>query len=384
MNKDIIAKNLLRLRDYWELTQGEVAKKADISLPAYRNIEAGESEPKITTLQNLAKVFDVDYTELLIPQKELKYVRFRADKTMKKKPQVISYVAWWLENFNYLESLLKSPGKTNCIAIDFKTLNKIQNRPIEAAAIARTMLGLNEEEPIRDICGLLEENAGIKICTKVFNSDKFFGLSVSERDGGPAIVVNIWNRITVERRIFSTVHEFGHILLHLNAYDISETEENAIEEDEANKFAAYFLMPDEAFKKEWNANAGLSFVDRILKVKKIFNVSYGTVIYRLTEFFPKKRNDIWSKFYGEYKTKTGKSLTRIEEPEPLPQDFNNLLTEPDPLSETYFMNNRLAKLVRKALKKKLITIEKGSDFLNLEVDEMERLYESWHTNNFEI
>lgn len=41
------------------------------------------------------------------------------------------------------------------------------------ATIARNELMINEEEPIRDICSLLESRAGIIVYTKEFFLDSF-------------------------------------------------------------------------------------------------------------------------------------------------------------------------------------------------------------------
>jgi len=79
-------------------------------------------------------------------------------------------------------------------------------------------------------------------------SDSFFGLSVAEDDGGPAIIVNVWERISVKRRIFSAAHELGHLLLHLDAYNVEESAEDKVQEREADVFASHFLMPEEALQ----------------------------------------------------------------------------------------------------------------------------------------
>ncbi|ADG07796.1 protein of unknown function DUF955 [Kyrpidia tusciae DSM 2912] len=65
----------------------------------------------------------------------------------------------------------------------------------------------------------------------------------AQEDGGPAIVVNTWDRISVERRIFSAAHELGHLLLHLSVYRVEEESEVKAQENEANLFASHFLMP---------------------------------------------------------------------------------------------------------------------------------------------
>ncbi|MBI5445790.1 MAG: ImmA/IrrE family metallo-endopeptidase [Deltaproteobacteria bacterium] len=86
--------------------------------------------------------------------------------------------------------------------------------------------------------------------------DAFLGLSVAEEDGGPAVVANTWDRLAVEHWIFSAAHELRHLLLHLGVYDVSVQEEDSAQEDEANLFASHFLMPEEAFRREWTRPQG--------------------------------------------------------------------------------------------------------------------------------
>jgi hypothetical protein len=61
-------------------------------------------------------------------------------------------------------------------------------------------LGLKVTIPIHDICGRFE-HAGVKVLPVPMASDSLFGLSMGEEDGGPTVVVNVWERISVERRI---------------------------------------------------------------------------------------------------------------------------------------------------------------------------------------
>lgn len=100
-----------------------------------------------------------------------------------------------------------------------------RERASQAAHFARRTLGIPEDEPIRDLYGFVEQ-AGIKLLLIQLAFDDFFGLSVAKSSGGPAIVVNVWERISVERRIFTTAHELGHLLLHFDGYDVNEAEEN--------------------------------------------------------------------------------------------------------------------------------------------------------------
>jgi Zn-dependent peptidase ImmA (M78 family) len=106
---------------------------------------------------------------------------------------------------------------------------------------------------------------------------------VAPGNGGPAVVVNTWDRISVERWIFTAAHELGHILLHREAYHRSMANEEEQEEKEADRFASHFLMPEESFESEWAQTRGLPLIARVLIVKRIYRVSYKTVLYRLHE-----------------------------------------------------------------------------------------------------
>ena len=94
---------------------------------------------------------------------------------------------------------------------------------MDAARTARRNAGLRDEEPILDICGLLEGN-GVKLLLLEKQRDSFFGLSVTADDGGPVVVVNTWDRISVERWIFTAAHELGHLLLHPAEYRREDTD----------------------------------------------------------------------------------------------------------------------------------------------------------------
>ncbi len=89
--------------------------------------------------------------------------------------------------------------------------------PAGIARAARRAVGLESGEPVRNVSRLIEEN-GVKLLLMETARDSFFGLSVGKRDGGPAVVVNTWDRISVERWIFTAAHELGHLLLHPAEY----------------------------------------------------------------------------------------------------------------------------------------------------------------------
>lgn len=380
----MLSENLRQLRSQRELTQAEVAKKAGITVLAYRNLESGVSQPRPETLRCLAAALAVPLRELLAPTAPLEMVRFRAQKAMKRRGQVLSDVSRWLRNFNDLETLIGEhvPYPLEGIETQLQSAGPGKRRALEAAQKARHALSLDDKEPIHDICGLFE-SAGIKVYPLVLESDTFFGLSIAPRDGGPAIIVNVWDRISVERWIFTAAHELAHLLLHLDSYKVGEITEVPDQEDEANLFASHFLMPDLAFRREWEESSGHPRLERVFKIKRIFRVSYRTVLYRLIESGI-YTSGLWREFQNEYRSCFGKTLLKRDEPEALAADSfmaafpeAKRAQEPSELNRWDFVENRLGRLIRMGVEKKKITLSRGAEILEIKMPKMREIAASW-------
>lgn len=139
-------------------------------------------------------------------------------------------------------------------------------------------------------------------------------------------------------------------------------------------------MPEKAFASEWADTYGLPFVDRVLKVKMIFQVSYKSVLYRLSETVG---GSIWGKFQAAYKARTGKVLVIADEPEALlPDRFQQApevlrSQEPDSLSPSHFVENRLFRLVRNALEQDKISMSRAAEILRVDLKSMREIISSW-------
>lgn len=381
----LLSQNLRRLRDARKWSQAQVAEKAQMSRIAYGNIEAGTSSPRVDTLVRLAAALGVSVQELLAPVRILRSVRFRAAKKMTSREQLLASVARWLDDYRELETLLGEETRFS------SALNKIAKqtgraqgrvRATSAAAEARKALKLAPGEGIRDICGLLEDRAGVKVFATPIASPEFFGLSISgEDEGGPAVVVNTWERISVERWIFTAAHELGHLLLHRSAYDVTRAEENEEEEREANWFASELLMPSDVFVAEWAEARGLTLVDRVFKLKRIFRVSYRTVLYRLGED-KDIGSKIWPWFQVAYRERFGESLTGHAEPAALePSHFAASSTlaasEPKRLTSDDFVEDRLLRLVRRAYEDQKISLGRAAEILDVDLRAMRTMAAGW-------
>lgn len=366
MDLKILSANMRRIRNATSMSQKALAVASGISLPSIKNIESGKNEPRLNSLQAIAGALKVNLQDLFMNVRILQTVRFRSRKQMQNRENILADIGHRLDDFNYLEETLndKIPFKLR------EARKKCSSKEVEKAAqICRQCLGLKDGEPIRDICGLFE-HAGIKMFSLKNASDGFYGLSVGEEDGGPAIVVNTWDRISVERQIFSAAHELGHLMLHKDAYDVNNVDENKAEEQQADLFAGHFIMPDNGFLKEWDEASGLHPVDRVFKVKHIFHVSYKVVLNRLLE---KGKVDkyVWPKFNLSYNKRYGRKLLYKVEPMGIES------AEPFGLDKFVFYEDRFSKLVRQALESDKISLSRGAELLRKSISELQELIVQW-------
>lgn len=358
-----IGMNLRRLRHAKGHSQEQVALALGVSIASYRNYEAERALPPLPRLQTLADYFKVTLDELVNGNRRLLAVRFRADHKLNSREEIIADVEEWLSDYRELEELT---GKS--VAFTYTPPN--DNSLDAMACAARAALQIDDNAPVSDICGHLEK-AGIKVRSKAVSSDHFFGLAVKDGYCGPAIAINTWERISVERWIFSAVHELGHLLLHQDSFDVAEENEVAGQEKEANVFASWFLMPPKVFIEEWNGTRGLSFVDRVLKVKRIFHVSYKTVLYRLYDLTEKR--EVWGAFDDGFARRYHRKLTKTQEPDPESPDAyseTKAANEPRRIEQEYFISERFQNLVFEALLAGQIDNERACQLLNIPQDQL--------------
>lgn len=352
------AENIFRLRVSHSFSQTEVSKKLEMTRPNYIRLEKAKSSPKDSTVQKIARLYGLNPESLfLIPQK-LPSLRFRLSskklqtRQKSQRETTIQIFANELEEYIELEKILS-------ITAQYRYADKKFQNPKQAAEFVRRDLGLKEDEPVLDICALLQK-IGIRLILIESQLKEFFGLSVKLSENSLAIGLNKDDSISIERKIFTIAHELGHILLHSDSFKSEEKVEIEKEEKEADEFASLFLLPEKGFWSEWHKRNGLSFIQKVLQIKRIYKVSYRTVLYRLDSYF-KKSNGFkpFMVFNKAYK----KSLSHHEEPEGL--------TEYD------FAEENFPSLVREAFLKEEISFSKAAELLKIPTSEMRELANTW-------
>ena len=373
-SENVIGTNVMRLRAAKGISQKDLAERAQLSRVDLAKIERGQALPRASTLRELARALGVSAVDLASPVRPLPTVRFRARKRVREREQLLAEVSNWLDDYRFLEELLDDSEP-------FRLRSLVGRQGLDPRSLAdatREALEL-ADQPIHDICCLLEK-CGVKVLRLPRATDAFFGLSVGDDDGGPAVVINTWERISVERWIFSAAHELGHLLLHPNAYDHKEEKEPKEEETQADQFASFLLMPDDAFEREWNDASGHPLYERVLKVKRIFHVSYKTVLLRLLQKGDVSK-DVFQAFQMRHRRRFGCTLEKADEPQPLTEsEFSEARAlEPDRLSSADCLDDRLRRLVRKAVETDEISLSRGAEILRMSLVDMRQLAAEWAT-----
>ena len=372
-----IGDNVRRHMKIRGLTIPQLSAMMGMGTAALSNLLNGKAEPKSSTLIKLADALSVPFDELLADAPKLNSLRFRTAKTLSgrekaERDQLRHDTAIWLSDYCFLEQELKE--------IPPYLLADIPDRDPRSAAMAtREVFKLRPIDPIYDISEFMEQ-AGIKLRIRPFGFKKTFGLSIGNEDGGPGIVVNSEVGIPVERQLFTIAHELGHLVLHKASYKNIDEVENKTEEDAADLFAGTFLVPVAALEKEWEESKGLAFVDRVLKVKKIFKVSYKTILIRLFQMGSAlSLVDLIIRFSQDYKTKYRHDLKGHYEPEALSSAETEPVAEEDPqgLDVSDLMEERFARLVRDAYEKEIISMSRAGEMLNLSIEDMRILVRAW-------
>lgn len=370
-----LSKNVRRFMKIKKLSIPQLAKECGLGTATLSNILNEKSSPNSSTLIKISTALGVSFSDLLAETPTLKTLRFRTNhkltaREIAEREQLRIDSAIWLKNYVNLEELTQNQ-------IDYKFEQITTENPIEAAKEIRKIYNIREEEPIYDILSLVED-AGIKLYLHDFNFQKTFGLSVNKEDGGPAIIVNNNESISVERKIFTIAHELGHLILHRNSFDGEVSEENEIEEKQANDFAAELLMPEKAFEKQWELHSGISWVEAVLQIKQYFRVSYKTVLSRLNSLIGDRFTPgfLYAEFSRLYRLKYHHDLKNHYEPNSI-SELAPAKDEPKKISCFNFTEERFERLVRLAYEQEKITISRAAEMLSLSAESMRERIAEW-------
>jgi Zn-dependent peptidase ImmA (M78 family)/DNA-binding XRE family transcriptional regulator len=315
-NMEFNGERLKNARLYRGKTITDLADETGISKQAISQFENGKATPSIETLLKIMNV-------LKFPREYFRQVDeditvntfFRALLTTSKKEQLVQVTRTktLAKIYEFLEEYIDFP--------EFKIPQiDIENIDIEEITLElRDYWGLSVN-PIVNIVNVMEKNGVVVSSFKTNESkiDAFTQIHKVHNVDRPFVVVGD-DKESAVRRQFSMAHELGHIILHNSSIEVDELsrEEYKMMEEEANNFAAAFLLPKESFLADV-----MQYPNKLefyVELKRKWKVSISAMIIRAF-----KLNAITHNQYQYLMKQLSKKGWRVKEP------LDDLIVTPKP------------------------------------------------------
>ncbi|WP_298536020.1 XRE family transcriptional regulator [uncultured Algibacter sp.] len=259
-------------REYRGMNQTELAKKViGLSQSNLSKFEKGLEVLSEEVIRNIVHVLDFPlafFEKRICNDVDSAHYRSRSSITKRIRVQ--------LESNNKLLGYLVDRLNESVDFPDFSliSLDVEDYTPEYIAGYTRKLLGLKRDEAVIDIFYLLE-SSGIVVIEFDAISDKFDGVSFKTDNGIPIIIIN--KNFSNDRKRFSLAHELGHLLMHIiGDFPIPSYRNEKEKENEANRFAAEFLMPAQDIEKSLHG-LRLSY---LASLKKYWHTSKQSIIRR--------------------------------------------------------------------------------------------------------
>ncbi len=242
---------LTQIREARGLSKINLGRLVDRSPSTVTKWENGSHSPDAEILTVLGKVLNCPLTWFTkkVVKKENNPVFFRTLSSTSKDLCVASehYMEWLQEVSGFLQEFLYLPD-VNIPYLEVDDYRAIDDELIEVmASKCRQEWGLGIA-PIKDLL-LAIENAGV-VCSRFEQGSAVMdGYSQwNEREHRPYIILAT-DKDNYYRSRFDAAHELGHVVLHRYVKRLDLVNFKPIEE-QANKFAAAFMLPEESFSVE--------------------------------------------------------------------------------------------------------------------------------------
>jgi len=262
------------------LTIKELAEQAGISRQMVSNYELGKSYPRGKTLLSLIESlnFPLSYFTSEVKPMYRGATFFRSQSAATKKARDMQEVRLGFQKdiYDNFKQFVNFPKVVLPDILD-KEVQEIDTETIKMkAAELRRIWEIPSNSPISNMIELAEYN-GIIVSEANMSHETLDAVSTWIGDR-PFIMLTDNNQSSVRRR-FNVAHELGHIILHggvesIDSYTSSELKK--IIEYQANLFASYFLLPDEAFIQSL-LSINLEFY---VELKKYWKVSIQAMIFK--------------------------------------------------------------------------------------------------------
>lgn len=277
-----VAARLTEAREARGLSKTALAECIGVTRQTITNYENATHTPERKALLDLADHLNVPPTFFLSPathrERNTIFWRSLASATKSSRTRALRRYEWLKDIADYLNQFVVLPDENvpdySLQGDDLLALSEVE---IEALA-DRTRLywGLGKG-PISDVVLLLENNGTI-VCRDELRANKLDAFSEwSLSDKRPYVVLSS-DKASAARSRFDAAHELAHLALHrsIPRSEVSPKKKFKLIEEQANRFAAAFLLPAEAFASDFQAVD----LNVFLLLKEKWRVSVALMIHR--------------------------------------------------------------------------------------------------------
>lgn len=202
----------------------------------------------------------------------------------------------------HLKKFLQSVEIESTRNLPVLDLDDYSGSPIQAARAIRSFWGL-PDGPIKNVTSLME-SAGIVIVPMDFGTRSMDATSIRLNEMPPVVFINA--AMPSDRWRWTLVHELAHLLMHQVP--------NETMEDQADAFAAEFLLPELELKPQFKRIGKIRLQD-LANLKPFWKVSMQALLMRASNLGQIQRSEaqyLWMQI--------SKLNYRTSEPHPLPKE----------------------------------------------------------------
>jgi Zn-dependent peptidase ImmA (M78 family)/DNA-binding XRE family transcriptional regulator len=270
---DFNGQRLRVARVFRGLTQSEVAGEVAASPALISQLESGGRDPSAELLEALSHVLGFE-TAFFAQRTEDEFrdeeVNFRRRRTTPEKLQkrLVAHGTLLGMVIRHLGKNLELPP-FSVPEIRVATVEEIE----QAAEACRQQWGLGLDGPV-DGLGRLIERSGVVLSRLKLDSEEIDAFS---RFGLVNVIEVDTTRQPGSRALFDMAHELGHGVMHRG-----HRTGNPDTEEQANRFAAAFLLPRTAFRRDFWSGGRLDW-NYLLELKRRWRTSLVTIVRRAYE-----------------------------------------------------------------------------------------------------
>ncbi len=364
-----ISQKLLRSRNNMGLSKTEVARLAGIDVARIEALESGNVEPSGDEILILADVYKEDFRYFISNQNlssaetvdEL--YRLNGGITNTDKRAIQSFI---FHSANE-QSLLDSLGETSETFVIPRISNeKIwKNDGAKVAQALRQFLGYRNQDAYQNLYYEFRR-IGIHIFRVKLEESNLSGLFIRHPLAGKCVLVNYDENLY--RQNFTLCHEVAHALMDGGCYNVSYQSQKDFREFRANAFASEFLMPRAVVKQ---IDPCSLTPESIVKYATKFRVNVPAFLIALETadvITPEKREE-----YG----RMGLKVSQDEQIDYELEDLTEHLRDSYEMMFERGLTPYYVRLCYNAYEKKLITVDRMAEMLDISLYELPLLLDSF-------